>query len=121
MGDSVCAAMILTAHSPANGAPSIPFSLLEEIKRVLEEHGVVRVAVLPADDLMTIDAAAAMLGAKEQLVREMLHLGVLKRGEGEASALVRRDSVLSYQQYQAAHPKSAVDEIFDELQAEGLC
>jgi len=110
--------MILTAQSPANGAPSIPLSFLEELGRVMSKHKAVR--LVPEDEAVTVEEAAKVLGAKVQLIREMLHLGVLKRAEGNDSAVVRLDSLLEVQKRSAQSPRNSLDEFFDELEAMGL-
>jgi len=110
--------MILTAQSPANGGPAIPFSFLEEVRRVMSQHKAVR--LVPEDEAVTIEEAATVLGAKVQLVREMLHLGVLKRAVGNNGAVVRLDSLLELQKRAAQSPRNSLDEFFDELEAQGL-
>jgi len=110
--------MILTAQSPANGAPAIPLSFLEEIGRALTQHKAVR--LVPEDEAVTVEEAAKVLGAKVQLIREMLHLGVLKRAEGNGDAVVRLDSLLEVQKRSARSPRNSLDEFFDELEAMGL-
>jgi len=110
--------MILTAQSPANGSPAIPLSFLEELGRVMSKHKAVR--LVPEDEAVTVEEAAKVLGAKVQLIREMLHLGVLKRAEGTGDAVVRLDSLLEVQKRSARSPRNSLDEFFDELEAMGL-
>jgi len=110
--------MILTAQSPANGSPAIPLSFLEELGRVMSQHKAVR--LVPEDEAVTVEEAAKVLGAKVQLIREMLHLGVLKRAEGNDATQVRLDSLLEFQQFSAKSPRNSLDEFFDELEAKGL-
>jgi len=110
--------MILTAQTPASGPPSIPFSFLEEVKRVMSQHKAVR--LVPEDEAVTVEEAATVLGAKVQLIREMLHLGVLKRAAGDNAAVVRLDSLLELQKRAALSPRDDLDEFFDALEAQGL-
>jgi len=121
---SLRAAMILTAQNPASGSPAIPLSFLEEVGRVLSQHKAVRVHVAPEDEAVTVEEAAKLLGAKAQLVREMLHMGVLERAEVEGAGgtvLVRLDSLLAFQKEAAQSPRNGLDEIFDEVESAGLC
>jgi len=111
--------MILTAQTPASGPPSIPFSFLEEVKRVMSQHKAVR--LVPEDEAVTVEEAATVLGAKVQLIREMLHLGVLKRtAAGDNAAVVRLDSLLELQKRAALSPRDDLDEFFDALEEQGL-
>jgi len=110
--------MILTAQSPANGSPAIPLSFLEELGRVMSKHKAVR--LVPEDEAVTVEEAAKVLGAKVQLIREMLHLGVLKRAEGTGDAVVRLDSLLDYRRSQPKRQRDGLDDVFEELAAKGL-
>jgi len=110
--------MILTAQSPANGSPAIPLSFLEELGRVMSQHKAVR--LVPEDETVTVEEAAKVPGAKVQLIREMLHLGVLKRAEGNGSAVVRLDSLLDYRRSQPKRQRDGLDDVFEELAEKGL-
>jgi len=114
--------MILTAQSPASGSPSVPTSFLEEVSRVLSQHKAVRVNVVPEDEAVTVEEARRLLRVPEGFVEDAVALGVFKRANpSSGSSMVRLDSVLEYKRYQDEHPKTAIDELFDELAAEGLC
>jgi len=78
------------------------------------------VRLVPEDEAVTVEEAAKVLEVQVQFIREMLHLGVLKRAEGNGSAVVRLDSLLECQKRCAKSPRNSLDEFFDELEAKGL-
>jgi len=113
--------MILTAQTPVNGAPSIPFSFLEEVKQAMSQHKAVRVNVVPEDDAVTIEEANRFLDVPEGFVEDAVALGVIKRANASGgSPMVRLDSLLEFERSCAASPRNSLDEFFDELKAEGL-
>jgi len=114
--------MILTAQSPASGSPSIPFSFLEEVRRVMSQHKAVRVDVVPEDDAVTVEEANRFLDVPEGFVEDAVALGVFKRANSsDRSSMVRLDSVLEYQRERdKSPPRDDLDEFFDELKALGL-
>jgi len=116
----LAAVMILTAQSPANGAPSIPLSFLEEVSRVLSEHKAIR--IVPEDESVTVEEARRLLSVPEGFVEDAVALGVFKRASSSGgSPMVRLDSVLEYERERdKSPPRNSLDEFFDELKAEGL-
>jgi len=115
------AVMILTAQSPASGAPSTPFSFLEEVKQVMSQHKAVRVNVVPEDDVVTVEEANRFLDVPEGFVEDAVALGVIKQANSsDGPPRVKLDSLLEFERSCAASPRNSLDEFFDELKAEGL-
>jgi len=112
--------MILTAPAPSpNSAAAIPSSVLEEIAQLMSEHKAVR--LVPEDEAVTIEEAAKLLGAKTELIGEMLTVRTLSSVEREGEKLVRLDSLLRFKKRREAYPpRDELDELFDELKAKGL-
>jgi len=70
---------------------------------------------------VTVDEAANYLEITPRSVLHMLKTGVLTETEtDDGGALVSLDSLLEFERYCAAHPRSALDDVFDEVEAAGL-
>jgi len=112
--------MILTAPAPSpNSAAAIPSSVLEEIAQLMSEHKAVR--LVPEDEAVTIEEAAKLLGAKTELIGEMLTVRTLRSVNRNGERLVRLDSLLEFKKSCTEHPPwDEFNAICAELEAKGL-
>jgi len=76
---------------------------------------------VPEDEAVTIEEAAKLLGAKTELIGEMLTVRTLSSVNRNGERLVRLDSLLQFKKRREAYPpRDELDELFDELKAKGL-
>jgi len=85
----------------------------------MSEHKAVR--LVPEDEAVTIEEAAKLLGAKTELIREMLTVRVLRSVNRDGERLVRLDSLLRFKKSCEEHPPwDEFNAICAELEAKGL-